>query len=564
LRLHLAWSKKHSFDDTKPIFWDNDKQNRLTMAIHFPTDKGWMSANKCYAGKSWDGPESFDEFFKEIPDRGILSTLKDWEESFRDEDISVIKGKLRYAGVSWEPKVLKFEAKTEQDELDFKGYPKYPPNCWKDLIPDIDWEKYCKSLSPNKYDRKTEFERDAKLKKQWTIEYFLGALPLKALDRIKIIKPLAERIMQDMPRMTFTSTERNEARGTSSLDSFAYWQLSKIAWLPSKPSLIYKDRWISPSDGYLPGKGLGGLLPEIDIALDDNQEGRDIETLLVKTLKVRETLPREDEPQWRKWLNDLPEHVASFPDKEKALKSVKKLWEKVLTFKDASRLTNIDKIPPALNMHDSFLFHDFMSDSPLNIDPESAELVYSSHCFEHLPQESVKRLLAEIYRVLKQGGTFRMNCPDADLVFMAWQNKIYEYFDQWKNILSRPLSGGEYFLLFIAGQLVDGLITPEERIACNIPKITDRELEEMFSREKNRYAVFDQLNAMCKLEVQKKHPELHINWFTADKLESLLKTAGFKTIRKMGYTQTQIPVFMDTRFFEFTAPWLSVFIEAEK
>jgi len=56
-------------------------------------------------------------------------------------------------------------------------------------------------------------------------------------------------------------------------------------------------------------------------------------------------LPREDESQWSNWLNDLPGHVASFPDKEKALKSIEKLWEKVLSFKDSSRLMGIDKIP---------------------------------------------------------------------------------------------------------------------------------------------------------------------------------------------------------------------------
>lgn len=352
LRLYLDWSKNHSFEDTKPMFWDNDKQNRLSKSIHFPTDKGWMPAQKCYAGKLWDGPDRFDEFFKKIPDRGILSPLKDWKESFSGEDISVIKGKLRYAGTSWEPKVHKFEAKTEQDEIGFEGNPKYPPNCWKNLIQDSYWLKYCKSLSPKEFYNKNEFERDTKLKKQWAIEYFPDALPPKALDRIKIIGQLAENSMRSMQNMAFTCTRGgnyndrvNNSNNSSFHVSFARWQLSEVSWLPCKLSLIHKDNWISPLDVYLPGKGLGGLLPEIDITLEDNQEGRDIETLLVKTLKVRETLPREDEPQWSNWLNNIPEHVTSFPDKEKALKSVKKLWEKVLTFKDSSRLMDIDKIP---------------------------------------------------------------------------------------------------------------------------------------------------------------------------------------------------------------------------
>lgn len=351
LRLYLTWCKSYSFDATKPMFWDNDKQNRLAMTIHFPTDKGWMPAWKCYAGKLWDGPDSFDGFFKKIPDRGMLSPLKDWEGSFRDEDISVIKGKLRYAAVSWEPKVHKFEAKTEQDEIGFEGNPKHPPNCWKDLIPDDYWLRYCKSLSPKEYYGKIVFDSDAKLKKQWAIEYFPDALPSKALDVLKVVRPLAENIMQNMHYMSFTCTrdrydDRVDERYHKSVhDFFAYWQLSKVAWLPCKLSLIHKDNSISPSDAYLPGKGLGGLLPEIDIMLDDNQEGRDLKTFLVKILKVRETLPLESEPQWSNWLNNLPGHVISFPDKEKALKSVKELWEKVLSFKDSSRLMDIDKIP---------------------------------------------------------------------------------------------------------------------------------------------------------------------------------------------------------------------------
>jgi hypothetical protein len=355
LRLHLAWCKNHSFDDTKPMFWDSDKQNRRARTIHFPTDKGWMSAWRCYAGKSWDGPDSFDEFFKKIPDRGILSPLKDWEESFRDEDSSVIKGKLRYAGISWEPKVLKFEAKTEQDEIDFKGYPKYPPNCWKDLIPDSDWLKYCKSLSPVEFYGKNEFERDSRLKKQWAIEYFPDALPPKALDRIKIIGQLAENIMRNMRNMTFTCTrggnynDRVDNSNNSSFHvSFAYWQLSEVAWLPCKLSLIHKDKWISPLDGYLPGKGLGGLLPEIDIMLDDNQEGRDIKTFLTRTLGVREDLPPSHDDKWKEWLKKLPEHVHNYTDKEKVKTIVKTLWKKVFEIPDitsCSWLRSIDKIP---------------------------------------------------------------------------------------------------------------------------------------------------------------------------------------------------------------------------
>lgn len=106
-----------------------------------------------------------------------------------------------------------------------------------------------------------EFERDARLKEQWAIEHFPDSLPPKALDRIKFIKPLAER--GGIRSMTFTCTRpapRNDRVPCGRQDSFAYWQLSKTEWLPSKPSLVHKDNWISPLNGYLPGKGLGRMV----------------------------------------------------------------------------------------------------------------------------------------------------------------------------------------------------------------------------------------------------------------------------------------------------------------
>jgi len=346
LRQYLAWCKDHSFESTKPMFWEKDRQNRIARTLYLPTDKGWMPALKCYAGKSWDGPDSFDEFFKHVSDRGILTPFENWDESFRDNNPGIVKGKLRYSGVSWEPKVLKFEAKTEQCEIDFNGHPKYPPNCWKDITSDSYYKEYCNSLPIREYYNKNEFEREAKLKIQWAIEYFPDSLPPLALERIKLIKPFTEHIW-DIRNMAFTCTRGNpyNDRVKFNKESFAFWQLKKIAWLPCKPSLVHKDHWISPSDGYLPGKGLGGLLPEIDIRLDDNQEGRDIKTLLVNALDVRETLPSETEEIWREWLEKLPGYVADFSDKEKATKSVEKLWKKILTFSYSSKFIGIDKIP---------------------------------------------------------------------------------------------------------------------------------------------------------------------------------------------------------------------------
>lgn len=49
--------------------------------------------------------------------------------------------------------------------------------------------------------------------------------------------------------------------------------------------------------------------------------------------------------------------------------------------------------------------------------PDSAaEVVYSSHMIEHLDREEVRRLLAEVRRVLRPGGIVRLVAPDLSLL----------------------------------------------------------------------------------------------------------------------------------------------------
>lgn len=59
-------------------------------------------------------------------------------------------------------------------------------------------------------------------------------------------------------------------------------------------------------------------------------------------------------------------------------------------------------------------FCEFNKDCELTLDSETIELVYSSHCFEHLEDETVSRLLKEAHRVLKKNETILIKLPDYD------------------------------------------------------------------------------------------------------------------------------------------------------
>jgi len=68
----------------------------------------------------------------------------------------------------------------------------------------------------------------------------------------------------------------------------------------------------------------------------------------------------------------------------------------------------------------------------------------------------------------------------------------------------------------------------------------------------------------CSLEVQKKYPGNHINWWNKDKLFRMLRMAGFENIYLSGYGQSLSPVLRNTWIFDNTHPKLSLYIEAVK
>lgn len=58
----------------------------------------------------------------------------------------------------------------------------------------------------------------------------------------------------------------------------------------------------------------------------------------------------------------------------------------------------------------------------------------------------------------------------------------------------------------------------------------------------------------CSLEVQLIHPENHINWFSANKLETMIEKAGFGTVYRFGYWQSRCVALRDTELLEARDP----------
>ena len=216
------------------------------------------------------------------------------------------------------------------------------------------------------------------------------------------------------------------------------------------------------------------------------------------------------------------------------------------------------------------LQHDLLSLKPLPIESDSASIIYSSHTIEHVTNEADEVFFRDAHRVLKQGGIVRITTNSTDLAYRAYRSGDRRFFywsdwyrkpEEYKPInLKSPLAEAslqQLFLFDFASQLTtvaaDG---PPERL-------NDGEVDRIFNGMPYEEAL-DHCRTRCLLEVQKRNPGYHLNWFNADKIVRMLRAAGFKDVYVSGWCQSVTPVLRDPRHFDKTHPRISIYVEGVK
>ncbi len=297
LELLACWESQHEFDQTEPcVKGEEGRQNTLSTVLRLPTEKGWLPAINCFAGKSWDGPEAFDEFFKDREGSGIVQAFEEWPNSLREISRDRWKELLRWIGVSWEPKVCQ--------KQDFR-------------ISHRLWTAY--------HSGRRDRPRPRPGGKNYLIRDFPDCLS-------KIGK---RNTLQSLPTLIKLSSKRAERRWSyrtgynvygDSEQSFAREQLHHEAWLPVKKSLLEDREHIPPNEAFLPNKGLSGLLPEVDRSgIDNTLWYGDIEPKL-RELGVMDSLP-DDAEKWHEWMRRLAEKGGNLSEEAPPnWKDGEKLW----------------------------------------------------------------------------------------------------------------------------------------------------------------------------------------------------------------------------------------------
>ena len=213
---------------------------------------------------------------------------------------------------------------------------------------------------------------------------------------------------------------------------------------------------------------------------------------------------------------------------------------------------------------------DFLLLNPLPIKDNSAEVVYSSHTVEHITDLAAQNLFNESHRVLKVGGYLRIATPNIDLDYRAYKSNDRDYFywckryatpEEYQRVKAcKPFSEWSIQQTFLYHFATSASTL---HIDGSPMRISDAELDMIF----NSTTYINALNyctSRCSLDVQRKYPGNHINWWNKGKLFKTLKIAGFDSIYLSGYGQSYCPILRDTLLFDNTHPKISLYVEAIK
>ncbi len=190
----------------------------------------------------------------------------------------------------------------------------------------------------------------------------------------------------------------------------------------------------------------------------------------------------------------------------------------------------------------------------------SVDCIYCSHVIEHIENEHDERMFKECYRVLKNGGIFRIACPDAEYLWnmtkigkewWVWRKHWCKSFDvDWESLKAVDLLVREVATPRMKGfGYLDGSDSSYSDYAQNF--------------ENMDMGTF--LSYITKgLEFNVDYVGDHINFWTYEKLSDALKRAGFTTVVRSKYAGSTSPFMKSRAYFDTTEPGMSLYVEAIK
>jgi len=184
----------------------------------------------------------------------------------------------------------------------------------------------------------------------------------------------------------------------------------------------------------------------------------------------------------------------------------------------------------------------------LPLSNEEVDLIYSSHTLEHLLESSVNFNIRENYRILKKNGVLRIVVPDIDILWEACQSKDFRILNKLGDKKEKEQNISEYFLNNFSIKKVNKILLENDF----------NKLEKLEFLNKYQTTQIKDLN---------KHDySRHISWFNYERMKKILINSGFKeeNIYKSSYLKSKKEEMKNPKFFDYTEPETSLFIECIK
>ena len=181
----------------------------------------------------------------------------------------------------------------------------------------------------------------------------------------------------------------------------------------------------------------------------------------------------------------------------------------------------------------------------LPIRDECAEMVFSSHCFEHISDEAALFLLGECSRILESGGVVRLAVPDMDKAFEAYYRGDRRFFEDGGVTCKGPTL--ESLLVNFFSSYSDG----------GGPDVSAYEVKAKLN-ELDKY----EFCQWCVSQLDGTQRLSHINAYDFTKLASFLRESGFDLIERSEFRQSSVPALRKNGFDN--RPVVTLYVEARK
>ena len=194
-------------------------------------------------------------------------------------------------------------------------------------------------------------------------------------------------------------------------------------------------------------------------------------------------------------------------------------------------------------------------------DDNSIEIIYSSHTIEHIDDESVKNMLKESFRILKDDGILRITCPDAGLLLNSIKNKVDSFWN-WRHEWFTKRFDIKPSEIELEDFLVREISTARCRFFENViyPLHPEQIKEKMNDLDDDDFLQW----MVEKNSFNQNTPQYHINYWTYEKIIKMCFEAGFTDVYRSGFGQSLSTPMKNTKIFDNTHPIMSLYLEARK